>query len=86
MDESFDGVGAQGCAVAGREQWRIRLGVVGFHPFSQCGDGAGGQWCGSLLSALASAANVWPGCQCEVLTAQAGEFGDAQAGLDREGE
>jgi hypothetical protein len=59
---------------------------MGFHPFSQCGDGAGGQWCGSLLSALASAANVWPGCQCEVLTAQAGEFGDTQAGVDREGE
>ena len=83
VDQPLDGVTAERPAAVGREQ-RIRRPTSTFlEPALECFDGLGGERHDPLFASLALAEQVRAGIESDVLAGQAGELGDAQAGLDR---
>ena len=83
VDQPFDGVAAERPAAVGREQRIFRLAAAFFEPARERFDGLGGEWDDPLFASFALAEQVRAGTESDVLAGQAGEFGDAQSGLDR---
>ena len=82
-DQPFDGVAAERPTVGGREQRVGGLALAFFEPDPGDLDGLAGERDRSLLAVLALGEQVAGRAEPQVLAAQAGEFGDAQPGLDR---
>jgi len=80
-DQVFDRVAGERGAAAGGEERIAGAATAFLHPGFQDCRGLPGQRCGSLFPALAGASDVGAGAELDVLVAQAGELGDAQAGL-----
>ena len=82
----LDGVAAESCAGAGREQRLVGSAGAfcepGFEDRPDCWD----QWCSPCLSSLAGGLHVRAGPERDVLAVEGDQFGDPQAGLDRERE
>ena len=86
VTQERDRVAAERSAAAGWEQRLVGLAGALVEPFAQHGDGLLGQRRGALFAALPEDLDVRAGAEVHVLAAQAGELGDAQPGLDREGQ
>ena len=83
-DEQSDGVAAERPALAGREQRVLgRAGTLG-EPVPQECRGLAGQRGRASLASLALDPDVAAGAEVDVADVQAGQFGDAQPGLDRQ--
>jgi hypothetical protein len=83
-DAVLDRVAAEPLAAAAGEQRRVRVGDVFGEPGSEDVCGLGGERGDAVLAALAVAGDVCADAEMDVGDRQAGEFGDAQPGLDRE--
>ena len=82
----LDGIVAEPCPGACREQRVMGLTRVLGEPGPQDGNGESGERRGPLLAALAHATDVRPGVENDVAVGQADQLGDPQPGLDRERE
>ena len=82
----FDGIAAEALAGDGGEQWVAGSAGTLPQPGLEDRPGRWHQRCSSFLSALADGVHVGAGGERDVLTREAGEFGDPQAGLDGQGE
>ena len=80
------GVAAEPAAGAGRKQRVVGTAGALVEPGGEHGVGVGGERDGALLSAFALAADVRAGAEHDVAAVEADQLGDAQAGVDGEGE
>ena len=86
LEAVLDGVAAESCAGAGREQRLVgSAGALGEPGFEHRPDGRR-QWRSSRLASFADGVDVGAGAERDVLAVQGDQLGDPQAGLDRERE
>jgi hypothetical protein len=86
IEASLDGVGAEAPAAGGREQRVGRRAGVFAEPGFEDRPGRGDERRASLLASLADGVHVRSGGEGYVAAGESCEFGDAQPGLDGEGE
>jgi hypothetical protein len=82
----LDAVAAESCAGAVREQRLVRSAGAFGYPCFEDGADRWDQRRASCFAAFADRVHVGAGAECDVLTVQGDEFGDPQAGLDRQRE
>ena len=83
-EQPRDRVSGERATAAGREQRILGLALAFVYPRLQGCDGLAVEWSATLLASLAEAPHVGAVSELDVATAQCGQFGDPQSGLDRD--
>jgi hypothetical protein len=85
VNDTFDGVARQSASGAGGEQRLVALAGAFGEPDADDCLGWGGEWNGTMFAACETT-DVRSGADADVTAVEAGEFGHAKPGLNREEE